>query len=134
MKKADYQLAVHNPGAVAWYSGLKFKMAVALTKALLTEPMCSAEVPGIDEAKATLTEELRNRLGVDDDYVSFEWSAGGMVHVHIAFWVVGAPRINKIEVPQEKEDEGKAYIEIDVVPEGVTVVPQSGEADRLEAC
>jgi hypothetical protein len=68
---------------------------------------------------------------VDGEYVSFEWSAGGMVHVHMAFWVVGAPRIDKIEVPQEKEDEGKAYIEIDVVPEGVAVVSQSEAADRL---
>ena len=42
-------------------------MAVALTKALLTEQMRSAEVRGIDEAKAKLTEELRNRLGVDVD-------------------------------------------------------------------
>ena len=55
-----------------------------------------------------------------------------MVHVHMAFWVVGAPRIDKIEVPQKKEDEheGKAWVEIDVVPEGVTVVPQSEAADR----
>jgi hypothetical protein len=149
MKKAYYQLAVHNPGAVAWYCGLKFEMAVALTKALLTEQMRSAEVPGIDEAKAKLTEDLRNRLGVDvdvqeipdlamfgdvdDGYVSFEWNARGMVRVHMAFWVVGAPRIDKIEVPQEKEEECKAYIEIDVVPEGVTVGPQSEAADRLAA-
>ena len=126
-------------------------MAVALTKALLTEQMRSAEVPGLEEAKAKLAEELRSRLGVDldvdeipdmakfghvdDEYVSFEWSSGGMVHVHMAFWVVGAPRIDKIEVPQEKEDEheGKAWVEIDVVPEGVTVVPQSEAADRLAA-
>ena len=90
MKKAYYELAVQNPGAVAWYCGLKLEMAVALTKALLTEQMRSAEVPGIEEAKAKLAEELRSRLGVDldvdeipdmakfghedDEYVSFEWS------------------------------------------------------------
>ena len=61
-------------------------------------------------------QELRQRLGeevdveelpdllkfghVDDEYVTFEWSAGGMVHVHMAFWIVGAPRIDKIEVPR----------------------------------
>ena len=124
-------------------------MAAALTKALLTEQMRSAEVRGLEEAKAKLADELRSRLGadldvdeipdlakfghVDDEYVSFEWSSGGMVHVHMAFRVVGAPRIDKKEVPQEKEDEheGKAWVQIDVVPEGATVVPQSEAANRL---
>ena len=112
---------MRNPGAVAWYCGLKLEMAVELTKALLTEQMRSAEVPGLEEAKAKLKEELRCRLGddidveempdlvkfghVDDTYVSFEWSSGGLVHVHMAFWIVGAPRIDKIEVPREKQDE-----------------------------
>ena len=82
---------MQNPGAVAWYCTLKLEMAVALTKALLTEQMRSAEVPGLEEAKAKLKEELRSRLGVefvvedipdlakfghvDDEYVSFEWSS-----------------------------------------------------------
>ena len=38
-----------------------------LTKALLTEQMRSAEVPGLEEAKAKLKEELRCRLGEDID-------------------------------------------------------------------
>ena len=107
MKRAYYELAVHNPGAVAWYCALKLEMAVALTKALLTEQMRSEEVPGREEAKAKLSEELGRRLGVevlvdeepglryfghvDDEYVSFEWSEGGMLHAHMAFWVVSAP-------------------------------------------
>ena len=72
---------------------------------------------------------------VDDEYVTFEWSAGGMVHVHMAFWIVGAPRIDKIEVPREKRDEkgDNAWMEIEYVPEGVTVVPESEAADRLAA-
>ena len=98
-------------------------MAVALTKALLTEQMRSAQVPDLEEAKAKLKEELCSRLGVefvvedipdlakfghvDDEYVSFEWSSGGMLHAHMAFWVIGAPRIGKIEVPREKADEGE---------------------------
>ena len=151
MKKAYYELAVQNPGAVAWYCGLKLEMAVALTKALLTEQMRSAEVPGLEEAKAKLKEELCSRLGldvdveeipdlekfghVDDIYVSFEWSSGGLVHVHMAFWVVGAPRIDKIEVPQEKDDENgsNAWMEIEVVREGATVIPQTEAANRLAA-
>ncbi len=125
-------------------------MAVALTKALLTEQMRSAEVPGLEEAKAKL-KELCSRLGVevvveyipdlakfghvDDEYVSFEWSPGGMLHAHMAFWVIGAPRIDKIEVPQEKADEGEenTWVEIEVLPDGVTVTPQSEAADRLAA-
>lgn len=67
MKKAYYELAVQNPGAVAWYCGLKLKIALALTKALLAEQMRSAEVPGLEEAKAKLAEELRRCLGVDLD-------------------------------------------------------------------
>ena len=108
-------------------------MAVGLTKSLLTEQMRSAEVPGLEEAKAKLKEELCSRLGldvdveeipdlekfghVDDMYVSFEWSSGGLVHVHMAFWVVGAPRIDKIDVPQEKDDENgsNAWMEIETV-------------------
>ena len=39
---------------------------------------------------------------VDDYYMSYEWSEGGMIHAHMAFWVVGAPRIDKIEVPREQ--------------------------------
>ena len=151
MKKCYYDLAVRNPGAVAWYCALKLEMAVSLTKALLTEQMRSAEVPGLEEAKAKLTEELCSRLGVelvvedipeltkfgqvDDEYVSFEWSAGGMIHVHMAVWIIGAPRIDKIEVPQEKADEGEenTWVEIEVLPDGVTVIPQSEAADRLAA-
>ena len=123
MTTSYYDLAVQNPGAVAWYCSLKLEMAVALTKALLTEQMRSAEVPGLEEAKAKLKEELCSRLGVevvvedipdlakfghvDDEYVSFEWSSGGMLHAHMAFWVIGAPRIDKIEVPREKTNEGE---------------------------
>ena len=151
MRKSYYELAVQNPGAVAWYCALKLEMAVALTKALLTEQMRSPEIPGLETAKAKLAEELRSRLGeeidvdeipdlrlfghVDDEYVSFEWSSGGMLHAHMAFWIVGAPRIDKIEVPQEKADDGEenAWVEVEVLPEGVGVTPQSEAADRLAA-
>ena len=127
-------IAVQNPSAVAWYCGLKLEMAVALSKALLTEQLRSEEVPGLEEAKAKLQEELCKRLGVevlvedlpdlrkfwhvDDLYASFEWSAGGMIHTHMAFWVIGAPRIDKIQVPQTKadEDEENTWMEIEVLP------------------
>ena len=42
---------------------------------------------------------------VDDYWASFEWSGGGMVHVHIALWMVGAPRIDKVIHAEEGADE-----------------------------
>ena len=56
-----------------------------------------------------------------------------MIHAHIAFWVVGAPRIDKIEVPREKEEEttAKTWVEIDVVPDGSVAVPEAAAADQL---
>ena len=42
-------------------------MAVALTRALLTEQLRSADVPGQDAAKYKLASDLTARLGVDVD-------------------------------------------------------------------
>ena len=36
---------------------------------------------------------------VDESYATFEWSAGGMVHVHIVLWISGSPRIDKVITP-----------------------------------
>ena len=46
--------------------------------------------------------ELRHSGEVDDWYVTFEWSEGGIVHAHMALWVAGAPRMDKIEAPREQ--------------------------------
>ena len=54
-----------------------------------------------------------------------------MIHLHIAFWIVGAPRIDKIEVPREKKEDEKTWVEIDVVPDGSVVVPEAAAADQL---
>merc|ERR1712197_208436 len=118
MKKTYIELAVREPGLVAWYCAVKLEMAVALTRALLTEQLRSADVPGRDAAKDKLESDLTARLGVDvhvdgapdlhlfghvdDCYATFEWSEGGMIHAHMAFWIVGAPRIDKIAVPRAK--------------------------------
>ena len=58
-----------------------------------------------------------------------------MFHPHMAYWVIGAPSIDKVEVPQEKAGEGqeKPWVEFEVVPEGATVAPQSEAGDRLAA-
>ena len=77
-------------------------------------------MPGKDAVKRRLQTALRERLGqevdidslpdlvfmghVDDFYASFEWSSGGMLHAHMAFWIVGSPRIDKVITPKERDD------------------------------
>ena len=46
---------------MAWYCALKLEMAVHLTKALLTEQLRSADVPGLEAAKAKLKEDLERK-------------------------------------------------------------------------
>ena len=66
---------------------------------------------------------------MDDFDASFEWSPGGLVHVHIAFWMVGAPRLDKIIVPKEKGDD---IIEIEVEHEdNCSALPQEEAATLL---
>ena len=43
--------------------------------------------------------DLQNYGYVDDCYASLEWSAGRFILTHIAFWIVGSPRIDKVVVP-----------------------------------
>ncbi len=148
MRKAYYQLAVRDPGAVAWYCAVKLEMATALTAALLTAQLQSDDVPGRSDAQQKVEAELVSRVGVDisvadvpdlthfgqvdDWYASFEWSEGGIIHAHMAFWVVGAPRVDKVEGPREPAP-GSAVVEIEVPLPGQHAVPQAQAADRLAA-
>ena len=131
---------------MAWYCAVKLEMATALTAALLTEHLQSEDVPGLADARQKIEAELVSRTGlaisvddvpdvrhfgqVDDWYATFEWSEGGIIHAHMAFWVVGAPRIDKVEVPREQEG-GSGGIEIDAPLPGQHAVPQAEAADRL---
>ena len=49
---------------------------------------------------------------VDDYYATFERSEGGMTHAHMAFWIVGAPRIEKNAMHRTQKD--GTIVEIDV--------------------
>ena len=120
MKKEFYKLSVTNPAAVAWYCSLKLEVAVHLVQRLLTDIMQSESIPGLAAVKEKLKAELCKNIGEDveidelldllflgsmeDFWATFEWSPGGMLHAHIAFWMVGAPRLDKIIVPKEKGD------------------------------
>ena len=55
-----------------------------------------------------------------------------MIHAHMAFWVVGAPRIDKIEVPREQEG-GTGRVEIDAPLPGQHSVARAEAAERLAA-
>ena len=116
---------------------------------ILSEALQDPGTPELGSVKASMTEHLRAKVGpgiavedlpdlhflgvVDDFYTSFEWSDGGLVHVHIALWIVGSPRIEKVQVPKELQGEGEnGRVEITVPIDGETVMPQE-EASPLMA-
>ena len=146
MRKAFYELAVANPGAVAWCCGLKLEQAVALIAQFLTQQVQSDSVPGLGAVRSNLEARLRQELGadatlddlpdlvhmgmVDDYYGSFEWSAGGMVHLHLALWIFGFPRIDRVQVPRERLD---GSVELHADREADMIYPQT-EAANIMAC
>ncbi len=58
MNKAFYQLAVANPGSVAWYCGLKLEMTVHLVMNLLSEALQDPSTPGLSDATARMAQLL----------------------------------------------------------------------------
>ena len=137
-----YRLAHDNPGAVAWYCGLKLEMGVALTRRLLTLQMQSSKVPhkdqvvqmwrdsfGLDvEYDATFEQVLLDCGRVDDSWTTFEWSAGGLVHVHVALWIVGSPRIDKVILAGHANETAQ---ELDIEMEDRIEMEQGAAADKL---
>jgi hypothetical protein len=112
-KEAYYRAALANPGVVEWYCALRLEMSVHLLAALLTQTMTNPRIPGSGAYADFLRQEMRQHLGdafeevtfersiaaigrVDDYWASYEWSAGGMVHVHVALWITGSPRVDKV--------------------------------------
>ena len=146
MKKAFYELSNVNSGAVACYCGLKLDMAVHLVMNALMEILQDLATPGLTTVRSKMEELFRSKVGedvdvgelpdlqhlgeVDDVYVSFEWNDGGLVHVHIALWIVGSPRIDKVIVPREQ---GGNLVEVEVPIHGETVLPQEEAATLMSA-
>ena len=144
MKKVFYDVALQNPGAVAWYCALKLEMAVHLAQEIIAQMLQSDTVLGREEAMATLSAQLQEKLGVDvsvedlpdlqyygcvdDFYATMEWSSRGLLHTHIAFWIVGAPRLDKVVVPTATKSDS---VEIDVTPEDAVVLPQEEAANLM---
>ena len=154
-KECFYKLAVGNPGVVSWYCALKLEMSVALTRAILSRQLQGVRVPGKEgrtEAMRELQVELQQEMQVDievgalpdylddwgrvdDSWASFEWSGGGIVHVHIALWISGAPRIDRVIVPPMEGDNTKDVDleDLDLDTEGEVILEQGEAANRLAA-
>ena len=43
---------------------------------------------------------------MDDHWATYEWSEGGLIHLHIAFWIVGSPRIDVVTIAQASDADG----------------------------
>ncbi|CAK0867486.1 unnamed protein product [Prorocentrum cordatum] len=114
--------------AVARHCAVKLEMATALTDALLTD-----DAPGRADAQQKVEAELAPRTGVDisvDDIPDLShFGQGGINHAHMAFWVIGAPRIDMVEAPREPAP-GSAGVEIEAPLSGQHAVPQAQAADR----
>ena len=63
MRTAFYRLSVSNPAAVQWHCALKLEMALHLVVDMLTRQLQSGTTPGLQEAKASLSQALQEKLG-----------------------------------------------------------------------
>ena len=108
MRQAFYRLSVDNPGCVQWYCSLKLEMALHLVVDLVSRQLQSADVPGLELTKERVRKNLQEKVGtsvfvddmsfpdlkhfgqVDDYWLSYEWSDGGIIHAHIALWITPA--------------------------------------------
>ncbi len=75
------QEAIDNPAIVEWYCSLKLELMLHLARRVLD---------AVDEDGG----------GNKDDYwASYEWGAGGIVHLHVLLWKSGSKRIEKVVRP-----------------------------------
>ena len=146
MRQAFYRLSVDNPACVQWYCSLKLEMALHLVADVVTRQLQSADVPGLELTKERVRKNLQEKLGVpvsvgdmdlpdlrhfgqvDDYWLSYEWSDGGIIHAHIALWIVGSPRIDKINIPKQLPN---GAIEVDVESEDVRVLAREEAANQM---
>ena len=78
--------------------------------------------------------DLQHLGVVDDLYASFDWSQRVIVNAHIAFWIVGSPRIDKDQVPKQQHEESEGNLmEMDVPIDAETNMPQEEAASLMAA-
>ena len=147
-RKAFYEAAVSNPEAVSWYAALRLEATLHLACSILSRQLQSEGVPGKDLAIAALQRELARAFGaddagdvvdvdvpdnwgeVDDYWGTFEWSGGGMLHIHVALWISGSPRIDKVVHSKAARAGGAA----DQADGSNTVVSETVWADEGDVC
>ena len=94
-------------------------MALHLVVDVITRQLQSAQVPGLEATMECVRKSLEKKSGepialdeltipdlqvvghVDDYWLSYEWSEGGVMHAHSTLWIVGSPRIDLKNVPRE---------------------------------
>jgi len=93
---------------------MRLEATVHMAVELLSNQAMSEQVPSKKEAMAAVQRELASELDddsttfkelhldadwgrVDDWWACYEWSGGGLVHVHVCLWIKGAPRIDKVK-------------------------------------
>ena len=107
-----YKDSLENPGFVSWYCAVKLEQMVYLAVATIARQLQGYQFDPAEWRPTQLDEscdsvkQLAPRMDddncrVDDWYASFEWGAGGIVHVHCVFWVKGAPRVDCVIRPDE---------------------------------
>ena len=109
LRERFYRDAAAHPGLVSWacavrleqmvhlavrviahqLQGYRFDPAEWLPESLGEEQAANPRSPTLAAAPAHDADPI-----VDDWYASFEWGAGGIVHIHLVLWVHGAPRID----------------------------------------
>ena len=121
-KRCYWQAAVDNPAIVAWYSAWRLEAQLKAIIASLNAAIQSKAVPDLAAAKALLERQFAESLGtahadfvlhqpddwgtVDDYWATYEWSEGGLIHLHIALWIVGSPRIDVVKIAQASDAPG----------------------------
>jgi hypothetical protein len=143
-REAYYKLALKNPGVVPWFCALRLDMLVHLTAHIVSRNIGGDIVPGKSDATQATQQELDALFDpssvtvssadfqygkVDDWWATFELSSGGMVHVHIAFWIVASPRLDMIVMPSDPDPVAKESIVL--WDEDASVVLQDDAAAKV---
>ena len=121
-KTCYWEAATENPAVVSWYSAWRLEATLKTIMQSLTVAM--QKLDRAEECKSCIRKQLRQCLGVrdaelvlheptnwgeiDDYWATYEWSEGGLIHLHIAFWVVGSPRVDVVKLAEEEDRTNEA--------------------------
>ena len=116
LRQRFYRDAAAHPGLVSWACAVRLEQMVHLAVRVITHQLRGYRFEPAEWLPESLGEEHEAHStspsraaapthekdpSVDDWYASFEWGAGGIVHIHLVLWVHGAPRIDVALEPNE---------------------------------